>query len=80
MFDERIVAECHDTLHVSFKFSDFTVLSVQIVVLGYGSMLPCRWMLVFFWNIGIYLHDSIVLQPERCRILQRQQLKLFLHY
>jgi len=79
VFYERIVAECHDTLRVSFKFSGFTVLIVQIVVLGYGSMLK-RWILVFFWSVGIYLHDSIVLQPEWCRILQRQQLKLFLHY
>jgi len=56
------------------------VLIVQIVVLGYGSMLPCRWVLVLFWSVGIYLHDRIVLQPEWRRILQRQQLKLFLHY
>jgi hypothetical protein len=68
MFYERIVAECHDTLRVSFKFSGFTVLIVQIVVLGYGGMLPCRWILVFFWSVGIYLQDSIVLQPEWYRI------------
>ena len=48
----------------------------QVVIVCYGSMLPCRWTLVFFWSVGIYVLDSVVLQPVWCSIFQRQQLKL----